>query len=68
MAGKVAILMLATTVFAAAHIARAEAKTLANAGTQVSGSASHRSLQTHAKPKAKNLRGKRNPSDQGREH
>jgi hypothetical protein len=68
MAGRTAILVLAATVLAAAHIPLAEAKTLGNAGTQVSGSASHRSSQTDAKPKAKSLRGKRNPSDQGREH
>jgi hypothetical protein len=68
MGSKVAVLILAVTVVLAAVIVRAEARAGSNGGTQRSATASSHSLQTHTKPKVKNFRGKRNPSDQGREH
>jgi len=64
MIGKLVVLITASAALIAADTSDAQART--NAGAAVS--ASQSSAQSHGAVKVKNLRGKRNPSDQGREH
>jgi hypothetical protein len=64
MIGKVVVLIAASATLIAAGPSGGQART--NLGDVVG--ASQTSVKSHGIPKAKNLRGKRNPSDQGREH
>jgi hypothetical protein len=68
MAGKLTVLILGSTALVAASLSSAEARAGSNGGTNLSGPAAHGSVQSHGRQKIKTLRGKRNPSDQGREH
>jgi len=64
MIGKLVVLITASAALIAADTSDAQART--NAGAAVS--ASQSSAKSHGAVKVKNLRGKRNPSDQGREY
>ena len=64
MIGKLVVLITASAALIAADASEAQART--NAGAAVS--ASQSSAKSHVGVKVKNLRGKRNPSDQGREY
>jgi hypothetical protein len=68
MAGKLTVLILASIALIAANLSSAEARAGSNGGANLSATAAHASVQSHGRQKIKNLRGKRNPSDQGREH
>ena len=64
MIGKLVVLITASAALIAADTSEAQARTNAIAAV----SASQNSVKSHGGVKVKNLRGKRNPSDQGREH
>ena len=64
MVGKLVVLITASAALIAADTSEAQARTNAVAAV----SASQNSVKSHGGVKVKNLRGKRNPSDQGREH
>jgi len=64
MIGKLVVLITASAALIAADTSEAQARTNAVAAV----SASQNSVKSHSGVKVKNLRGKRNPSDQGREH
>jgi len=64
MIGKLVVLITASAALIAADTSEAQARTNAVAAV----SASQSSAKSHGGVKVKNLRGKRNPSDQGREH
>jgi hypothetical protein len=64
MTRKLVVLIAASAALIAADPSGGQART--NPGAVVG--ASQTSVKAHGGPKAKNLRGKRNPNDQGREH